>query len=372
MIILVTHATCINWKIWEAPTNVVRENLLKYSNKPILNIRHFIYWEEKSQYFLYNTDGNIESQWKLYVLSKYSVLRYITEIVSTFFFILFFAKSKDITYIWFNPLNSFVGYLLKKVRKIKKNIFYTPDYSPKRFNNKTLNSIYHKIDKICVFWSDEVWNVSHRIFEVREKMGLDVSKNIFIPNMPGLLISDENKQNDFSLITAWNLRWQLDYLWIINSISDLKIDYPKICFYIAWDWPLRWELEEYIKNKGLTTNVILLGRLEYQEYLSFLEKCSIWIALYNWTFGFNYYWDSMKCREFTCYGMPIITTKYHSTAEEIDKNNAGIIVWTDEEWETYTESIRKIFENYSIYSQNSKKLWELYHQYYIDKIKELW
>jgi 5S rRNA maturation endonuclease (ribonuclease M5) len=54
--------------------------------------------------------------------------------------------------------------------------------------------------------------------------------------------------------------------------------------------------------------------------------------------------------------MPIVTTKYHSTAAEIEKNKAGIIVLTDQEGETYTETIRELFDNYSLYSKNSKKL----------------
>ncbi len=372
MIILVTHATCINWKIWEAPANVVRENLLKYTEKDILYIRHFINWEMKSQFFWYNNKWEIFKKWNLHMISKFSIIRYITEILSTFFYILFFTKSKTITYVWFNPLNSFVWLALRKLRRIQKNICYTPDYSPERFKNKILNKIYHWIDRICVFWSDEVWNVSKRIFDVRKRMWLDISKNIFIPNMPGIVSENNLDTNNFKMITAGNLRWQLDYLWLIDAIAILKLKYKDICFYIAWEGWLRAKIEERIKLKNLEKNVILLGRLDYKDYLFFLKDCSIWIALYNWTFAFNNYWDSMKCREFTCFWMPIITTKFHSTAEEIESNKAWIIVWTDKEWENYVVAFEEIFDNFSAFSKNSKKLWEKYHQYYIDKIKELW
>ena len=50
------------------------------------------------------------------------------------------------------------------------NILYTPHYSPKRFSNNIVNKIYHFIDKICVLNSDEVWNVSSRIHDVRKNM----------------------------------------------------------------------------------------------------------------------------------------------------------------------------------------------------------
>lgn len=368
MIILSVHAILVDNKNVEAPANVVRDNILKNTTQDLLYIRHFMKWEKRSEVLLYRR-GKIVYKKHLFVFRYFNSLRYVSEIISSFLFIIFHTKWK-ITYVWFNPLNAFIWYLLNIIGKTKKNIFYTPDYSPIRFNNKLLNYIYHNIDKLCVFWSDEVWNVSSEIYKIREKMGLKKEKNIFIPNMPWFLKSTK-KTNQYSIITSGLIENQLDYFNFIDAIKILKKDFPNIIFYIAWEWSYKQKIKDYVSQTQMTKHVILLWSLEYHDYIKLLSTCSIGLALYNGNFWFNIYWDSMKCREFTCFGIPIITTRLHSTAWEIEKSWAWIIVRTEKEWEDYINAIQKIFENYRYYEIRSYELWNKYHNYYLSKILEL-
>lgn len=369
MLIITTHATIVNNKIYEAPSNVLMENLIK-QKKDFIFIRHFMNWEKSSEVHIYNWWLK-QSESKLFILSRFSVLRYITEIVSTFFYILL-SSYKNITYIWVDPLNSFTWFLLKFFRRIKKNIFYTPDYSPERFWNKLLNKVYHFIDRTCVFWSDEVWNVSSRIYEIRKNMWLADKKNIFLPNIPWNIPKDffKNSKNKFDLVTLWIVSEQLDFIWVFDAIKILREKYPEILFKIIWNWPKETEYKEYVKNIWIEDSVNFLWYLEHKKALEEISKSWVWLALYNWKWGFNYFWDSMKCREYFAFWLVVLTTDTHSTVMDINENNVWIV--SEMKFESYIKALENIFENYEDYSKRSLQLWEKYTNFYLEKIKDLW
>lgn len=81
----------------------------------------------------------------------------------------FLKKEKYDLFIGVDSLNCLGGLFLKKLGKVRKVIFYSIDFVPIRFDNKFLNRTYHAIENYCVTHSDEVWNVSPRIAEGREK-----------------------------------------------------------------------------------------------------------------------------------------------------------------------------------------------------------
>lgn len=121
MIVTTSHAARINGKIYEAPANTLVE-VLKNLKKDFLFIRHSI--DGKMPSFVYSyKKGELVKEEKMFVISRISVLRYITEICSTILFLLS-QKAKSISYIGIDPLNAFSGTVLKKLGKIKK-IFIT-------------------------------------------------------------------------------------------------------------------------------------------------------------------------------------------------------------------------------------------------------
>ena len=72
-------------------------------------------------------------------------------------------------FIGINNLNTLAALILKRIGRVKKVIYYTIDYFPTRFENNILNSFYHLIDKVCVRFADETWNVSSVMVSAREK-----------------------------------------------------------------------------------------------------------------------------------------------------------------------------------------------------------
>lgn len=357
MIITTSHASFIDGKIYEAPANTLVE-ILKNKKEKFIFIRHSMDGNLSSILYYYE-GGNIISEKKMFVISKLSVLRYITEIISTFFHFLF-AKQDNTVYIGVDPLNCFTGIMLKKVGKVKKVVFYTADYSPNRFKNPLLNSVYHLLDRFCVRNSDEVWSVSSRIHKVREKIGISQERNIFVPNVP----SDEyekyvnNRKAEHQLITLGLLGDQLDFIGIFDAVKELKNTYPDIVLKIAGNGPKEEEYKKYIKDNNLEEQVKFLGHLNHDTALSEISQSSIGLALYNGKWSFNYYGDSMKCREYFCFGLPVITTDTHSTVDDVRDNKAGVVCKMDKN--DYIQAIIDIFTHYQEYSQNSYSLSKKY------------
>jgi glycosyltransferase involved in cell wall biosynthesis len=138
---------------------------------------------------------------------------------------------------------------------------------------------------------------------------------------------------------------------------------------IIGNGPMESEYKEYVKNNGLEENIKFFGHLDHGMALEEISKSGIGLALYNGNWNFNYYGDSMKCREYFCFGLPVITTDTHSTVDDIRRGGAGIVCAMDSD--SYSRAITSILENYDYYSNNSKKLSECYvglHAKILDRI----
>lgn len=310
---------------------------------------------------------------KVWLKINNTVIRYLYEIFNNIFYIILLKiKYKNNTYVWIDPLNAFAWVIMRKLWFLSRSIFYTPDYSPKKFSNTLLNKIYHWIDKFSVKYSDETWNISSRVTELREQLNYK-NKNVFLPNVPWLLkITKDINYEKYSIITSWSLKSQLDHKKMIDVIKKIKINFPDVRYYIAWDGEKREELENHVKTLWLEDTVIFLWFLKYSEYIEIVARMWVWVALYTGSMEFNYYWDSTKCREFMHFWMPILTTDFHSTAKEINDFNVWIVHKENITINDYAKSLTLIFEKYDDYAKNSRKLWEKYNSSFIKKIDALW
>lgn len=357
MIITTSHASFINGKIYEAPANTLTE-ILRNKKENFIFIRHSIDGQLPSTIYYYK-EGVLAAEKKLSVISRIAPLRYISEIVVTGMYFLS-RRYKNTVYIGVDPLNCVTGVLLKKFGKFKKVIFFTVDYSKTRFENKILNSIYHAVDRFCARHADQVWNVSSRIQKVREELRIPAEKNIFVPNIP----SDDykkysaNSKEKYHIMTLGIISEQLDFIGMFNALKELKKQYPYILFKIAGNGPKEEEYKQYVEDNGLKDNVKFLGYLSHDEALNHISKSGIGLALYNGNWSFNYYGDSMKCREYFCFGLPVITTDTHSTVEEIKEYKAGIVCAMNAQ--EYVKAITEIFKHYEEFSKNSYTLSKKY------------
>jgi len=342
MIVTTSHATIMNGHIYEVPANTLVESL-KLLNKPFIFVRHSMNGDFNSEVFKH--DGSIVSHENLIPFPvKISFLRYFFEIFFTIIYFLRKSQRKGKIEVFFgvDPLNTVSGLILRRLGVVKKVVFYSVDYSKNRFENKLLNFLYQKLDTACTLNSDEVWSVSTRIVDLRRKMGLEDRKNIYVPNIP----SDEykkylnNKKDRLCMVTLGIIGSQLEFTKVFITIKKLKKDYPDIKFKIIGSGPMVDYYKKQCEDMGIQDSVIFMGTLGHNEALEQISKSGIGLALYNGSWSFNYYGDSMKCREYFCFGLPVLTTDTHSTVEDIKNNEAGLVV--DNNVEDYVDEVKKI------------------------------
>jgi len=300
----------------------------------------------------YYVEGKLIKTEKLVIPIKFVPFRYLFEILRTVSFFLSVKNKEAINYfIGIDPLNAFIGILLKKMKVVKKTIFHTPDYSEKRFENNLLDKIYHFVDFYSAKKSDCVWNVSKKILEVRVRQGVAKKKLFVVSNIP-CLVSDfvELKKNKFILITLGQLSEQLDFDNLFIAIKDVSKKYP-VKLIIVGDGPKKQELIDKTKSMKINHLVKFVGRKPHEKALKLISNSGIGLALYTKNWAFNLYGDSAKCREFFAFGLPIVTTKNHATIDDIIKYSPGMVCEMDSK--EYANAIIKILKNYSFYSKKS-------------------
>lgn len=237
-------------------------------------------------------------------------------------------------FIGIDPLNALSGVILRKLGVAKKTVFYSVDYTPNRFKNKFTNFIYLWIDKIVAKNSDEVWNVSKRIVDLRIRQGIQNEKIKYVPNSPRFLdcprVSDNKiNKNQIVMVTGQTHSPVIDlvlksFATVSNKIPDLKL---KIIG------------TEKIRSQK---NVEFSGQLVNEDLLKVVSESYLALAIY--TFSKDYSWitygDSKKAREYLACGVPVIITDVVGTSDEVKKYNAGIVIKAERD--ELTNAIEKL------------------------------
>lgn len=267
-----------------------------------------------------------------------TVLRYIMEVIYMFFYLIFMKfKYWKISYLGIDPLSCFAGAILRKIKIVDKCILITPDYADMRFENKLLNSMYFFCDKICTLWSDYNYCSSTETIK-RKKILYKVREDNLkhIPWQPPYSLvkkiqGHKTEKIKHNIVFVWWVYGQLDFELIFDQIALLRKDIPDISLSIIWDGSHLPIYEKYLKDKGYVEFIHLLGYLDYEDALVEIQKAEIWLALYNGDLFFDKYRDSCKVRDYLAFDVvPIMTDVVPSTAEDLIKFNAGVVIGKDD------------------------------------------
>lgn len=258
-------------------------------------------------------------------------------------------KSIDV-FIGVDPLNAFYGIVLRKLGKVKTVIFYTADYATNRFSNSALNYVYHWIDRYAIKNSDQVWNVSTKITELRKRQGVEDDRNFFVPNSPEfnkVKRLDYGKINKHEIVIVSTISASVALRLIFETIQMLYKKYPDIKLKVIGieDWGK--EFASLLEKLDIVNNVIFLPSMPHEKLLKELCKSAIGLALYTNVTSWTRYCDSMKARDYLACGLPVLITKEPPTADDIRLNNAGFIVGLNKN--ELSAAIDNLFMNRSKY-----------------------
>jgi len=258
---------------------------------------------------------------------------YIKDFLYSFFGV-FFNKNKFDLIVGCGGFNAFCALLLKWTGKCKKVVFYTIDYAPNRFNNIILNKIYHLIDKICVKYCDQTWNLSPRMAEGREQNNnMPIEKydkqkvvpiGVWLEDLPKINKKYERK----TLVFVGHLLEKQGVQLVLRAIPEITKKIKDFNFIIVGSGEYESELKKLVKELSIDEYVEFKGAIHDSKKLNeILGKSHLAVAMYDRKKDtYTYYADPTKLKTYLAMGLPIILTDVPHNAKEIELHKCGKII----------------------------------------------
>lgn len=324
--------------IHEATTGIaydLRDYLLKSGIQELLFIAHpLLYLKENfkksSRYELYRNGKLVKRKAAFHWILPEPLL-YIKDFFYTVLWCMAISNKYTI-FFGVGNLNAFSGNFLKLLNRIDKVIYYVIDYVPQRFNNKLLNGIYHRIEKLCAKKSDWIWNLSPRMIEARSKRwNMNFPNQLVVPH--GVHIARIkrvffDKINKSEILYMGMLLEKQGIQLVIESLPYILKKIPNLKLTIIGKGPYEYHLKELVKKLSLEKYIEFLGYIpSHQDLENRIAKAAIAIALYNREYDqFSYFADPGKIKNYLGAGVPVILTDVPYVAREVVKAKCGFII----------------------------------------------
>lgn len=310
------------------------------------------------------------------------ILYYLKDFFFTIFFVLRLGKKFDFCMAADN-LNALSALVLRNLRIIKKVVYYTVDYTPRRFANPALNWVYHKIDKFCCYYVDLIWNSSALMVTEREKIGVKTEKaaeQIIVPdgnNSERIKRFSIGEIDRNKVVFMGHLRKNTGVAMLIEAFSEVCNRVKEARLVIIGSGPLEKFLKGRVKKLKISDKIVFAGYIEnHAEVEDTMTRCAVAVAPYvpdlnSWSF----YSDVGKPKAYLGCGLPVIITPVPQIAYEIEKKGAGLLV--NYKKEEITKSIITLLTDEQLYREMRKSAIKLGSDYSWRKVfnralKETW
>lgn len=260
-------------------------------------------------------------------------------------------------FIGCDPLNAFAGTILLKLGKVQSLVFYTVDWSEKRFSNAIINNIYYKLDLYCAKSCSLNWCVSESLITLRKSQNIDGKKLVLMPI--GIdrtqIKSDKPKNNKFSLVFLGALERTKGIDLVLDSWPELFIHNHGLRLFIIGKTPNGTTKEPYEDRFRKLKGVTVIGLLSKEKVLQTIPKYGIGLAPYsNDTDSVTRYADPSRIKDYLSCGLPVITTEVPPVHLLIESERAGLVIEYTKD--SLLRAIDKILANYNLYRRNAFKL----------------
>jgi len=303
-------------------------------------------------------------------------IHFIKDFLITLFFAFFNINRFDI-FIGVSSLDVLPGLIIKLFNRNKLVVYYSADYSTKRFNNPLINKLYLDLDRFCSRKVDFNWSVSERIREVKKKYGVTEARNILVPNGVHLASIKRRKFSEIeknSLLFIGNLTKTKGVQDIILGFRQALAINKKLRLKIIGDGPYKKKLELLVKKENLKPYVQFLGLMSNKEILSIISKYAIGLAPYNLADDYTYYCDPVKVKEYLAASCPVIITDIPHVAQLIKQKKCGLVIKdfkkdlanaikqilaSDDQYQKFCAQAKKVSQKFDwddIYRQAFKKM----------------
>lgn len=325
-------------------------SLLAFINHP------FSYAEEKHSSLTLYQKGKMVRKFVAPKIFGPGIFYYCKDFLLTIFFTLKLGKRFDFCFCA-NNLNTLSALFLRQLGLVKKVIYSTVDYTPRRFENNLLNSIYHLIDKICCYRADIIWNSSERMVGEREKMGVKTektAKQITVPDGSHFEQIERlpiEKIDRFRVVFMGHLLENKGIMILIEAFVEVCRKVKKARLVIIGRGVLRKRLEKRVKELGLSGRVFFTGYIEsHAELEKIMAKGAVAVAPYvPDPDSYSFYSDVGKVKVYLACGLPVVITPVPQIAYEIQKKKAGLLV--DYDKKAIAEAIIRLLTDDRLYQK---------------------
>lgn len=262
----------------------------------------------------------------------------LRDFLYTLFWMLVRVRRGIEVYVGLGGFNVLCGSFLRRVRDIRKIVFYTIDYAPVRFPGRILNRLYHWVDRFELVHASETWNLSPRMAEGREKlMGLlrkDYPNQVVVPI--GIWF-DDVKRYDFEdikrreLVYIGTLVRKQGVQLVLEAVPRIAREVPGFRFRIIGTGDFEGELKELARDLGVEESVVFEGPVPDQDEANEkLARAAVAVAMYdNKHDDFSYYADPGKIKTYLSAGLLVLLTDVPHNACEIQERGCGKVLEYD-------------------------------------------
>lgn len=239
-------------------------------------------------------------------------------------------------YIGVDPLNCLAGLVLRSLGLVKNVVFYSIDFTPKRFPQRLVNGLYHAIESFCVRFADIRWDISPRIAQGREKfLGLKQKDYPVVVVPVGLWEKDiagpTTNFNAHRIVFVGHLLKKQGVNKVLEAISIVKKKVKDISFFIIGGGEEEKRLRLLVDKLHLENNVEFTGWMwDQEEIRKRLSDCAFAVATYDprgtQEDNFTYYADPTKIKTYLSCGLPVIMTDIPYNAKTLQQDGCVEVV----------------------------------------------
>ena len=371
---IISHFTFKDDENGEQFPGNIRNFLLKKIGKLVYIDHPFIESQGTISDFIASQMRIYESGEKKYQLTSPklklpALILFIYQLFLTIFFISWKPMKYDLC-IACDNLSLISVFIFKKIGLIKKLIYYTVDYTPKRYSNSLLNNLYHRMDRLASMISDVNWVVVENMITAKAQNGLDFKKSApfqIVPigfNTENIFIKPNSQIDRFNLVFVGYLFEKQGLQLVIEILPALIKKFPQVHLTIIGSGPMESQIKRKVKLLNLRPYVTFTGHINnHQKIVNILTKSGgIGLAPYIPSIGdYTYFADPSKIKLYLLCGLPVITTKVPPIAKEIAKKEAGFAIdYSEQELIDSLTTLLNDEKTYSEFRQNVLKLGKSY------------
>ncbi len=322
-IVIVSH-------IYTTGPSHMLECYLRNKGAEVLFLGHpFHFAPEPRSHYRWSQSGKTGENHYVNLFFRNDVINVIKDSLLTLWCVM--KSGKFDAYVGIDGVNAVMGVLLKKLGIVRRVIYYTIDFVPKRFSFAPLNALYLWLDRVAVSGSDIVWNLSGRMTQEREKYGLSKayrSKQHVVP------MGTEGFQKKGSRDTyRKNSIAHMGHLVPVHGVSLLIQALPEIVkkvpsahLEILGGGPEEDDLKRLASQMNVARYITFHGYIKsHDELLTMLSECAVGVAPYvDSADSFIRNSDPGKVKAYLDAGLPVIVTKVPDVWRELEKYKAGV------------------------------------------------